>query len=79
MLASLLGSYIPFPRTEEERKKTGDPRVSIEKRYGSFDGYRKKWQAMRDEMVKERHLLAEDAQRMEGRLRQVWKSAVGEK
>jgi hypothetical protein len=70
MLASLLGSYIPLPATEEARKKTGDPRESIEKRYGSFDGYRKRWMAARDLMVKQRYLLKEDADRLTAELEQ---------
>src|SRR5262249_32660672 len=48
MLASLLGSYLPFPRTEAGRKETGDPRESVAKRYGNFEGYRKRWLAARD-------------------------------
>ena len=36
---SFLGSFIPLPRTAEERKKTGDPRVSIAERYSSREEY----------------------------------------
>jgi hypothetical protein len=43
MLANLLGSYIPFARTKEERTKTGDPRPSLEERYGSFEQYLKRY------------------------------------
>jgi hypothetical protein len=64
MLAGLLGSYIPLPRTEEQRKASGDPRESIEKRYGNFAGYQKQWAAQRDELVRKRFLLAEDADRL---------------
>jgi hypothetical protein len=64
MLASLLGSYIPFARTKAERQKTGDPRLSIEERYGGFDEYQKRFRAVCDEMVKNRYLLQEDAERL---------------
>jgi hypothetical protein len=64
MLASLLGSYIPFAATEKERKATGDPRPSIEKRYSSFGGFKKQWVAARDSQVKGRYLLKEDADRL---------------
>ena len=64
MLVSLTGSYIPFARTEAERKATGDPRESIEKRYGSFDGYRKRFASVCDDLVKRRYLLKEDAERL---------------
>jgi len=61
MLASLTGSYIPFPRTAAERNDTGDPRKSIEERYGSFQEYRKRCAAACADLVKKRYLLKEDA------------------
>jgi hypothetical protein len=64
MLLSLIGSYIPLPATAAERKATGDPRRSIEERYGDFEGYRKAYLAARDELVKGRYLLKEDADRL---------------
>jgi hypothetical protein len=39
VLSSMQGSFIPFARTESERKRTGDPRPSIEKRYQSREQY----------------------------------------
>jgi hypothetical protein len=63
-LANLLGSYIPFPRTKAEREKAGDPRVSIEECYGSFDNYRKRYAEACDALVRGRYLLAEDAKRL---------------
>ena len=63
-LASLMGSYIPFPRTKAERDKTGDPRVSIEECYGTFENYQKRYAEACDRLVKGRYLLAEDAERL---------------
>jgi hypothetical protein len=63
MLASLMGSYIPFPRTAEECRRTGDPRKSIEERYASFDEYKKRCEAACAELVKQRYMLQEDADR----------------
>ena len=63
MLASLAGSYIPFARTREERRQTGDPRASVREQYGSFEEYRKRFTAYCEELVKRRCLLAEDAVR----------------
>jgi hypothetical protein len=79
MLANLLGSYIPFPATEDERKASGDPRVSIKKRYGDFDGYRKRWEAERDRLVKERYLLKEDAEALTTALEKTRKEFPGGK
>ncbi len=64
MLASLLGSYLPFSRTRQERAKAGDPRESIEERYGNHEEYRKRFAANCEEMVKHRYLLKEDAERL---------------
>lgn len=63
-LASLLGSYLPFPRTKGERKERSDPRLSIEERYGSFETYRKEFEDVCRELVRERYLLEEDARRL---------------
>jgi hypothetical protein len=45
MLASLSGSYLPFPKTKAEAQAAGDPRPSVAERYGSFAGYRKRYAA----------------------------------
>ncbi|MFN4259586.1 MAG: alpha/beta hydrolase domain-containing protein [Gemmataceae bacterium] len=70
-LASLFGSYIPFPRTKAERIATGDPRLSLEERYGTFAAYRDNFAAQGAEMVKQRHLLQEDLNRMLANLTKV--------
>lgn len=64
MLASLAGSYIPFARTKAEREANGDPRKSIEERYGSFKEYQKRFAARCTGMVQQRVLLQEDADRL---------------
>jgi hypothetical protein len=64
MLVSLAGSYIPFSKTGGDAKAAGDPRASLEERYGNFAAYRKRLSARCDEMVKERYLLAEDVERI---------------
>src|SRR5262249_27113646 len=64
MLASLSGSFIPFPRTRAEREATGDPRQPIAERYGTFAGYRQQVAAACEDLVKKRYLLKEDAERL---------------
>jgi hypothetical protein len=66
MLASLSGSYVPFPRTRAEREATGDPRQSIAERYGSFADYRLQFAAACEDLVKKRYLLKEDVERLMG-------------
>src|SRR5207249_1825738 len=64
MLASLTGSFVPFPRSRAEGESKGDPRPSLEERYGNFAEYRKQFAVACDELVKRRYLLKEDAQRL---------------
>jgi hypothetical protein len=63
-LASLLGSYIPFPRTKAEREKAADPRASVEEHYADFEAYRRRFAGACDALVKARYLVAEDAERL---------------
>jgi hypothetical protein len=63
-LANLMGSYIPFSKTKADREKTGDPRASIEERYGTFEKYQKEFAAKCADMVGRRVLLQEDADRL---------------
>ncbi len=63
-LCGLLGSYIPFPKTKEEREKSGDPRVSIDERYKDHADYVQRVSREARSMVEERLLLSEDAERI---------------
>jgi hypothetical protein len=57
---SFLGSYLPFPKTAEDRKRTGDPRLSIAERYASREDYLARYEAALDTLVRDRYVLAED-------------------
>ncbi len=57
---SLLGSTIPFPATQAERKASGDPRRSIEERYASKADYLRRVQQAAEALVQQGYLLAED-------------------
>jgi hypothetical protein len=62
-LCGLTGSFIPFAETEEERLAAGDPRLSLEERYGTHEGYVEAVRAAAERLVAERLLLIEDAER----------------
>ncbi len=64
MLANLLGSYIPFAKTKDERLAKGDPRLSLEERYGDLEGYRGQFAAACAEMARQGYLLDEDVRRL---------------
>ena len=57
------GGFIPFAKTKAEREASGDPRLSLEERYGNIWGYY--WQAIGivNQMVQDRYLLPADAHR----------------
>ncbi len=57
---SFQASYLPFPKTAAERKRTRDPRQSIAERYRDRDDYMKKYTAALDQLIRERYLLPED-------------------
>ncbi len=57
------GQFIPFKVTKSERLAAGDPRLSLEERYHSHEGYVKAVALCVSKLVKERLLLEEDAER----------------
>ena len=57
------GTFIPFARTRAEGERTGDPRPSLQERYGSRDAYAARVRAAADALVAARLLLREDADR----------------
>ncbi|MBI4470450.1 MAG: hypothetical protein HY650_14125 [Acidobacteria bacterium] len=63
-LCGLNGSFIAFARTRAERLANGDPRLSLEERYGTHDGYVAAVRADADKLVMQGFLLPEDAQRL---------------
>jgi hypothetical protein len=60
----LNGSFIPFAKTRAERTAAGDPRRSLEERYGSHKAYVEAVQAAAEKAVAERFLLRADADRL---------------
>ena len=38
-ICNYVGGMLPFARTADERKAANDPRLSLQERYGSHDGY----------------------------------------
>jgi Alpha/beta hydrolase domain len=62
-LCGLSGSVIPFAKTRAARQERGDPRPSLEERYGNQAGFVKAVQEATRKLVTERFLLQEDAAR----------------
>jgi hypothetical protein len=60
VLSSMQGSYIPLPRTSAERKRSGDPRPSLEERYRDKDQYVGLVSRAALELIDQGFLLSED-------------------
>lgn len=75
-LADLLGSCIPFPRIRAEREASGDPRPSLEERYGSVDTYVDRVRQQVTALVEAGYVLAEDADGLLADSRQAYVDAL---
>ena len=60
-ICNYVGGMIPFARTAAERQARGDPRLSLEERYGTHDGYVDAVKRAAARAVKEGFLLEADA------------------
>jgi hypothetical protein len=60
----LAGGYVPFAKTKSERIAAGDPRPSLEERYGSHERYVAMVRTAAEKLVHDRFLLPEDATRL---------------
>ena len=59
-----VGGFIPFAKTKAERIASGDPRLSLEERYQSHDGYVQAVTKAANTLVKDGLLLRHDADAM---------------
>jgi hypothetical protein len=73
---SFEASYIPFARTKAERREAGDPRKSIEERYGSREDYLDRFSHALDDLIEQRWILPEDRAALMQRGRQEWEDAM---
>lgn len=63
-LANNFGMCLPFARSRAEREATGDPRLSLEERYGTRAVYLEAVRRACEKLVGERLLLEEDLERI---------------
>ena len=60
-LCELFGGYIPLATTKVERQSNGDPRLSLEERYSTHEGYVDAVRNAVDELLAQGFLLPQDA------------------
>ena len=70
--AAFEASFLPFPKTAQERQKTGDPRPSIAERYASREDYLARFNNAVDDLVKQHWILPEDRESLSQRGAQEW-------
>ncbi len=59
-ISSMVGSFLPFPRTAAEREAAGDPRPSVEERYQGRADYLGRFTEAALELIDAGYLLGED-------------------
>jgi hypothetical protein len=75
-IQSMVGSFIPFPKTKAEREKSGDVRLSIEERYASRAEYVGKVESAAKPLVGQRLLLDRDVERVKEKAGVRWDSLM---
>jgi hypothetical protein len=71
-LVSFTGTFVPLPRTEQERAASGDARPSIEALYPSRDDFLKRVDEAAQALVRERFLLPDDVAAARQRMADTW-------
>ncbi|MCW5965673.1 MAG: hypothetical protein KIT83_16670, partial [Bryobacterales bacterium] len=71
-LSSMVGSFIPFPRTKEEATAAGDPRKPVDTRYKDREDYHRRAQQAAARLVKEGFLLPADVEGEVSRALRTW-------
>ena len=64
LFASPVGGFIPFAKTKAERLASGDPRLSLEERYHTHEGYVQALSTAATTLVKQGYLLQTAADTM---------------
>jgi hypothetical protein len=71
-LYSMQGSFIPFPKTKQDREASHDPRKSIEERYPNKQAFLAQVTASANDLVKSGYLLQQDVPKMVERSAAEW-------
>jgi hypothetical protein len=76
---SFYGSFIPFAKTDAEREKSNDPRLSVAERYTSREQYMGKFAEAAMKLIRERFMLREDLPAVIERGEREWAEVTGQK
>ena len=76
-LSSMVGSFIPFPATAAAREASGDPRASVEERYGSREAYLGRFTDAALDLIEAGYLLGEDLPALTRHAGALWDHVTG--
>ena len=71
-LVSFRGTFVPLPKTEAQRRATGDSRPSIESLYGDKSRFMTKVDSALLSLIGQRFLLSEDSAIARARMSDIW-------
>lgn len=77
-LSSMVGSFIPFPATAADRRASGDPRPSVEERYGSREEYLGRFTDAALDLIEAGYLLGEDLPALTRHAGALWDHVTGD-
>ncbi len=75
-ISDMVGATIPFAPTAAARKASGDPRPSLEERYGDVATYQAKVRAAAESLAAERLMLAADIDRSVANAGVLWERVM---
>jgi hypothetical protein len=71
-LVSFRGTFVPLPKTEAERRASGDSRPSVEMLYGDRAKFLKRVDDGLSSLIARRLLLADDSTAARNRMADAW-------
>lgn len=71
-LYSMVGSFIPFAGTRQERLQAGDPRLSIAERYASREAYMERIRAEAARLARQGYLIGSDVPQITRQAADLW-------
>ena len=77
VISNMVGSFIPFPRTQAEAQQTGDPRKPIDARYQSREEYLGRVAESCAKLAEDRLLLPEDTLDILQHAGEIWDWSTG--
>ncbi len=76
-ISDMVGATIPFARTAADRRATGDPRPSLEERYGDVATYQSRVRSAAEALAAERLMLPADIDRTVANAGVLWERVMG--